>query len=163
MKVIFLDIDGVLNSSNTPNPRNFPYVVDKTLLDRLNGLLDRTGAKVVLSSTWRTDPVGLLAARYWGIPFIDVCPDQPESARCDEMLTWLSEHPEVTRYAVVDDENDCLDELPLFQPSAKTGLSDDIVEGLEKFLKEETDETMKAPAIVRLGQNIYSFFKREKS
>ena len=163
MKVIFLDIDGVLNCSNTPNPRNFPYIVDKTLLDRLNGLLDRTGAKVVLSSTWRTDPVGLLAARYWGIPFIDVCPDQPESARCDEMLSWLSDHPEVTRYAVVDDENDCLDELPLFQPSAKTGLSDDIVEGLEKFLKGETDKTMKAPAIVRLGQNIYSFFKREKS
>lgn len=107
--------------------------------------------------------MGLLAARYWGIPFIDVCPDEPKSARCDEMLTWLSNHPEVTRYAVVDDENDCLDELPLFQPSAKTGLSDDIVEGLEKFLNGETDKTMKAPAVVRLGQNIYSLFKREKS
>jgi hypothetical protein len=56
-----------------------------------------------------------------------------------------------------------LDELPLFQPSAKTGLSNDIVDGLEKFLNGETDETMKAPAIVRLGQNIYSLFKREKS
>jgi hypothetical protein len=34
MKVIFLDIDGVLNYKKTPNPRKFPYVVDKRLLVR---------------------------------------------------------------------------------------------------------------------------------
>ena len=43
MKVIFLDIDGVLNCDKTPNPRKFPYVVDKKLLRRLKKLLDRTG------------------------------------------------------------------------------------------------------------------------
>jgi histidinol phosphatase-like enzyme len=32
MKVIFLDIDGVLNCDKTPNPRKFPYIVDKKLL-----------------------------------------------------------------------------------------------------------------------------------
>ncbi len=48
MKVIFLDIDGVLNCDKTPNPRKFPYIVDKKLLTRLKRLLDRTGAKVVL-------------------------------------------------------------------------------------------------------------------
>jgi hypothetical protein len=32
MKVIFLDIDGVLNCDKTPNPRKLPYVVDKKLL-----------------------------------------------------------------------------------------------------------------------------------
>jgi HAD domain in Swiss Army Knife RNA repair proteins len=62
MKVIFLDIDGILNCPTTPNPRQFPYVVDKRLLLRLQKLLDRTGAKVVLSSSWRIDPVGLFAA-----------------------------------------------------------------------------------------------------
>jgi Swiss Army Knife RNA repair-like protein len=60
MKVIFLDIDGVPNCKKTPNPRKFPYVVDKKLLARLRKLLDKTGAKVVLSSTWRLDPIGLL-------------------------------------------------------------------------------------------------------
>jgi len=30
MKVIFLDIDGVLNCDKTPNPRKFPYIVDKS-------------------------------------------------------------------------------------------------------------------------------------
>lgn len=75
MKVIFLDVDGVLSCDRTPNPRKFPYVVDKGLLKLFNGLLLRSGAKVVLSSTWRCDPIGLLAAKYWRVPFIDITPD----------------------------------------------------------------------------------------
>ena len=62
MYLIFLDIDGVLNCKETPNPRNFPYIIDRRLLANLKELLRRTGAKVVLSSSWRTDPIGVLAA-----------------------------------------------------------------------------------------------------
>ena len=164
MNVIFLDIDGVLNCEDTPNPRKFPYIIDPRPLSLLNkGLLARTGANVVLSSSWRTDPVGLLAAKYHDVPFIDVCPDLPEVSRCEEMLRWLSEHQAVHRYVVIDDESDCLDDLPLFQPSSKTGLTIEIVEGVEKYLSGKTDVTMRQPAIVRLGQNIHSFFKRDKS
>jgi hypothetical protein len=68
MKVIFLDIDGVLNCDKTPNPRKFPYLVDKKLLTRFKRLLDRTKAKVVLSSSWRCDPVGLLAVKHYECP-----------------------------------------------------------------------------------------------
>jgi hypothetical protein len=163
MKVIFLDIDGVLNCSKTPNPRKFPYVVDKRLLARLQRLLDRTGAKVVLSSSWRLDPIGRFAAKHWGVPFIDVCPDQPKSPRCKEILSWLSDHPKATRYAIIDDEDDDLDNLPLFQPSGKTGITTDIVKAVEKYLNGKTDETKRANPVVRLGQNIHSLFKRDKS
>ena len=163
MNVIFLDIDGVLNCEDTPNPRKFPYIVDARLLSLLKELVARTRANVVLSSSWRTDPVGLLAAKYYDVPFIDVCPDLPEVSRCEEMLRWLSEHQAVHRYVVIDDESDCLDDLPLFQPSSKTGLTIEIVEGVEKYLSGKTDDTMRQPAIVRLGQNIHSFFKRDKS
>ena len=163
MKVIFLDIDGVLNCEMTRNPRKFPYVVDKKLLTRLQKLLKRTGAKVVLSSSWRCDPVGLLAAKHWGVPFIDVCPDKPKSPRCKEMMAWLSADPKVTRYAVIDDEDDELDEMPLFQPSAKTGITPSIVRGVERYLKGETDEVMRAGAMVRVAQNIHSLFKRDES
>jgi hypothetical protein len=163
MKVIFLDIDGVLNCDKTPNPRGFPYIVDKKLLARFKKLLQRTGAKVVLSSTWRCDPVGLFAARHYGVPFIDVCPDKRRSSRCKELLAWLKAHPKVTRYIVLDDEDDELDDLPLFQPSASTGLTMDIVKAAEKYLNGQTDQDMRANAMVRLGQNIHSLFKREKS
>jgi hypothetical protein len=163
MNVIFLDIDGVLNSDDTPNPRKFPYIVDLRHLSILEGLLVRTGAIVVLSSSWRTDPVGLLAARFYGVPFTDVCPDRPEVSRCEEMLDWLSAHQDVHRYVVIDDESDCLDDLPLFQPSSKTGLTMEIADGVAKYLSGETDQTMRQPALVRFGQNIHSLFKRDKS
>jgi hypothetical protein len=163
MKVIFLDIDGVLNCDKTPNPRGFPYIVDKKLLARFEKLLQRTGAKVVLSSTWRCDPVGLFAARHYGVPFIGTCPDKRRSSRCKELLAWLKAHPNVTRYIVLDDEDDELDDLPLFQPSASTGLTMEIVNAAEKYLNGKTDQDMRANAMVRLGQNIHSLFKREKS
>jgi hypothetical protein len=163
MKIIFLDIDGVLNCDKTRNPRKFPYVVDPTLLARLKRLLKATGAKVVLSSSWRCDPVGILAAKHWGVPFFDVCPDKPKSARGKEMLEWLSRHPKVTRFAIIDDEDDGLDDLPLFQPSAKTGLTPEIAKGVQRYLNGRTDQTMRAGALVRIGQNIHSLFKRNKS
>src|SRR5712672_638718 len=117
MKIIFLDIDGVLNCKSTPNPRNFPYVVDRVLLRRLKRIVERTRAKVVLSSTWRYDPAGIFSARHWGIPFMDVTPDMPKKPRRDEILSWLKAHPKVKRFVVIDDEDDELDQLPLFQPS----------------------------------------------
>ena len=78
MKVIFLDIDGVINCDQTPNPRKFPYIVDKRLLARLRKVMDATGAKVVLTSTWRCDPVGLLAAKHWKIHLPGYVPTNPE-------------------------------------------------------------------------------------
>ena len=118
---------------------------------------------VVLSSIWRSDPVGLLAARHFDVPFDDVCPDMPDAPRCEEILSWLRKHPDVTRYVVLDDSDDCLDALPLFQPSAHTGLTPQIAEGIEAFLAGRSDKDMRASAITRFGQNIHALFKREKS
>ncbi len=83
MRVIFLDIDGVLNCKSTPNPRKLPYIIDPSLLVRLKQLLTLTDANVVLSSTWRYDPAGVFSAKYWGIPFFAVIPDLPERPRRD--------------------------------------------------------------------------------
>jgi hypothetical protein len=162
MKVIFLDIDGVLNGARTRNPRKFPYVAESRLVRRLIGLLERTGAKVVLSSSWRLDPIGLLAARYWGIPFVDVLPDMPRSPRRQEVLSWLAKHPRVKRFAVIDDEDDELDDLPLFQPTDR-GLSPQIAKAVERYLSGASERTMRLSPIVRLGQNIRSVFKRDKT
>ena len=80
----------------------------------------------MLSSTWRYDPAGVFSAKHWGNPFIDVYSGYAAAPRRDEIIAWLKAHPEVERYAVIDDEDDELDDLPLFQPSSRTGLSDDM-------------------------------------
>ena len=162
MKIIFSDIDGVLNCRRTPNPRKFPYVVDQRLLERFTALLTRTGAKVVLSSTWRYDPAGLFSAEYWGIPFIDVIPDLPEKPRRDEILAWLADRSDVERYVVLDDEDDELDGLPLFQPSSSTGLTDNVAAGIESYLAGTTDKDMRCSRFRRLFQNLKAMLKQHE-
>jgi HAD domain in Swiss Army Knife RNA repair proteins len=162
MKVIFLDIDGVLNCKKTANPRKFPYVVDPKLLKRFLSLLERSGAKVVLSSTWRYDPAGLFSAKHRGIPFIDVTPDMPKRPRGDEVRSWLKKHPRVKRYVVIDDEDDELDELPLFQPSALTGLTEEIVKGVIHYLEGNTDEDMRCGRITRIFQNLHASLRQHE-
>jgi hypothetical protein len=159
MKAIFLDIDGVLNCKKTPNPRKFPYVVDAALVARFRHVLDSTGAIVVLSSTWRYDPIGTLAARHFGIPFIDATPDLPGEPRCREILAWLERHPKVERFAVIDDEDDELDDLPLFQPSSSKGLTNQIARGVTSYLCGETDEDMRCNRLQRVIQNLSASFR----
>jgi len=63
MKVIFLDIDGVLNNQETLLRND---ELDNILLLRLKTLVDKTGAKIVLSSSWRTcfNPLRILMDRF---------------------------------------------------------------------------------------------------
>ncbi|HEY7300956.1 MAG TPA: HAD domain-containing protein [Xanthobacteraceae bacterium] len=162
MKIIFLDIDGVLNCKQTPNPRKLPYIVDPELVARLRRVIASTGAQVVLTSTWRYDPAGLFSARHWGVPFIDVTPDLPHEPRCSEICSWLRDNPTVRRYAVLDDEDDGLDGLPLFQPSSVTGLTDNMAKGLEDYLNGKTDRDMRAGRLTRLFQNLRGILTRHK-
>jgi hypothetical protein len=162
VKIIFLDIDGVLNCAKTKNPRKFPYVIDQRLLKRLKRLLTVTGAKVVLSSTWRYDPIGILAAKHHGIPFIDVTPDMPRQPRCKEVLRWLSKHPNTERFIVIDDDDDGLDSLPLFQPSPKTGLDNTIIKLAIDYLKGKNNEDARRPKVFRLIQNVGSALRGHK-
>ena len=154
MKIVFLDIDGVLNCKHTPNPRNFPFIVDSACLKRLKRLLEITGAEAVLASSWRYDPVGLLAAKYYGVPFIDTTPDLPGEARCQPILEWLRQHPDVERFVVIDDEDDELDELPLFQPLRRDGLTDDIVGAAADYLNEKTEKDLRRNKLMRIFQNL---------
>ena len=113
----------------------------------------------MLSSTWRYDPAGVFSAKHWGIPFIDVIPDMPARPRRDEIVAWLKAHPEVERYAVIDDEDDELDDLPLFQPSARTGLNDEIVDGVIAYLTGRTNKDMRCSRLKRIFQNVYTAIK----
>ena len=56
MKVIFLDIDGVLNTGayrENPDVDYFEQPISEEHMPLLEYLVKSTGAKIVLSSTWR--------------------------------------------------------------------------------------------------------------
>jgi len=159
-KVIFLDIDGVLNCTKTSNPRDLPYVIDKRLSGVLNRLIARTHAKVILISDWRYDPAGLFSARYHGVKYQDAVPDWPKKSRGEEIRGWLRKHRDVDRYAVIDDDDDELDDLPLFQPSSTTGLKARVANAVARFLNRKTDKDMRSGAITPTLENARKRLKR---
>lgn len=53
MKIIFLDIDGVLNNSSCWGNRPDTNKFDQNCIYAFNKIIDKTNAKIVISSTWR--------------------------------------------------------------------------------------------------------------
>lgn len=149
MKAVFLDVDGVLNSTEhlmslkevapaTSEEEDTifkvsPYLVrgypkdmllhdmrsiDSKAVALLNNLLERSRAKVVISSSWRhllTLSViqGLLEHQgFKGEPLgmtplqVEAPPGCGEALRGHEIQAWLTEHPEVDRFVILDDDTD---------------------------------------------------------
>lgn len=123
MKVIFLDIDGVLLSHRSvvafgrwPNDLTPDDVAkfDPIALALLRNFCAASGAKIVLSSTWRILHAWQKVGDKLDLPLIDATP-RMLGPRGREIAAWLSGHPEVERYAIIDDDSDMLPEqLPFF-------------------------------------------------
>lgn len=142
IKIIFLDIDGVLNGwdfseyvkYNIWNIIPFKKIkdfirskshctdVDEKRVKRLGKICKRTGAKVVLSSSWRNGLLHHSGKRHYDldsnklfwdlmdkyhIEVIGKTPKLEEShKREDEIMAWLSEHRyEIESYVILDDED----------------------------------------------------------
>lgn len=116
MKAVFLDIDGVLNSysydmKRTENDGN----IDKTRLLVLKQVIDKTGAKIVLSSSWRVhwdkdpdicDDIGKeINSVFWeaGLEIYDKTPKVGYLERAEEVRIWLKDNPGVTSFVILDD------------------------------------------------------------
>lgn len=54
MKVIFLDIDGVLNCKNSKSSCCGLMGIDDKKVELLKSIVDKSNAKIVLTSSWRT-------------------------------------------------------------------------------------------------------------
>ena len=116
MKVIFLDIDGVLNSIAFDRERtNEQGNIDESRLLLLKQILDETGALIVLSSSWRKhwdkepslcDNLGAeinsIFAIY-DIAIYDKTPRLQSNDRAEEIRLWLSQNESTTAYAILDD------------------------------------------------------------
>mmetsp|Transcript_41390 Transcript_41390/g.66870 ORF Transcript_41390/g.66870 Transcript_41390/m.66870 type:complete len:156 (+) Transcript_41390:56-523(+) len=114
MRVIFLDLDGVLNRTKSAKHIRF----DKDLVAQFRTLIDRSDAHIVLSTFWRRfdsyisyvlSRYGIAAERFIGMTpggghlEGECCDDAVYADRSAEISAWLREHPEVTGFVVLDD------------------------------------------------------------
>lgn len=123
MKIVFLDIDGVLNCRRTciafggiphTTARNGRAGLDEVAIRLIGGIVRAAGAVVVLSSTWRKHSDWLEYGPALDLPIIDRTPSLCGN-RGTEIEDWLSRHPGVERYAIIDDDSDMLaHQLPYF-------------------------------------------------
>lgn len=118
MKIIFLDIDGVLNSREYDKKRDLTKFtnIDETRLPYVKQIVDETGAAIVLSSTWRThwnsdrakcDESGLyiieLFAKY-GLEIYDKTPEGNYVDRHDEIKHYMLYSGEpISSFVIIDD------------------------------------------------------------
>lgn len=120
MKVLFLDIDGVLNSDtfylNRPKEiKHLPYPLsefDPACVARLNRILDETKARLVVSSSWRHDTFINRVLERAGIKtkIWDITPYGMGKPRGHEIKKFLSEHPNIENYVILDDVANMLPE-----------------------------------------------------
>lgn len=129
VRVIFLDIDGVLNS-NFWNENHQTEISDGRLIDiekirLLSTLIKNTNAKIVLHSGWKfwfdsaLHPLRKEAEhlkklfQQEGLTLADVTSDHSTEeirkskkfslVKASEILAWLDEHKEVNKWIVIDD------------------------------------------------------------
>lgn len=154
MKVIFLDIDGVLNHQKhyewlmttdepTPLQRVYPYSeFNPKSCQLLNEIIKETGAQIVVSSSWRLDGEVRLNSlfKHFGLPRIYGITPCLNTARGVEIGAWLVAHPEVDGYVILDDDEDMNDEQkPFFIKTNPygSGLNEDVKERAIQILKKE--------------------------
>ena len=164
-KVVFLDVDGVLNS-NFWNDTHQREISDGTLIDEekvklLATLIKRTSAKIILHSGWRfwfdseLEPLRTEAERLVelfakeGLAIDGVTPDLTTEeikrtkkfslVKAEEILLWLSLRDDVTEWVVFDDLD--LHNSQVEQHQVKTeqriGLTAEDVKKAEKILVDE--------------------------
>jgi hypothetical protein len=156
--IVFLDIDGVLNSeqwyaqaASSKEERNSQVSTYQSLLERsidpgciqrLNRLLQRTGAVVVISSSWRkqhrlSEILSIMEARgFCGEVIGATSSDNSALSRGEEITRWLKENvPRGVAYVVVDDEVETgLPPEVVVVTCRDTGLTDEDVERAIRIL-----------------------------
>lgn len=131
MRVIFLDFDGVLNCYRSFERDRSPVSLWDPNLECLARLVKHSGARVVISSSWRYFyPIEELTMALWAYG-VDcevlgrtVC-RFGSLPRGLEIQEWLDENPGVEFFCILDDEGDMEHLAPyLVRTSMETGLTD---------------------------------------
>lgn len=153
MKVIFLDIDGVLNTESyreSPKVNYFEEPISEVHMHLLEYLVKLTGAKIVLSSTWReywdcgeiqSDPFGDYINKLFGKYGLEIFDKTPEFRnRDDEITEWLKNHQGyIENYVVIDDFDFDWSEdnrKHLVKTTDEAGLDEESVEKVIRILND---------------------------
>lgn len=144
-RVIFLDVDGVLNRCGKSEVKSG---LEVHLAGRLERVIEATGAGIVVSSTWRkydhlrdrlTAFLGGMGAvlRGW-TPVSDMKTEgciYTAVERGVEIQQWLDANPGVTRFAIIDDDSDMAHLKDAhFKTESFTGLTDPIADAVVRHL-----------------------------
>ena len=137
MKVLFLDIDGVVNKQeNYDRSKNMgPYPIDSYCAFLVGRIQLQTGCEVVLSSSWRIHPEGVQNVSKRVVRLLDRTPYLP-GIRGDEVQAWLDKYPEFDKYAILDDDMDFyVYQAPnFFKTTFQDGLTEEIAEAVINHL-----------------------------
>jgi hypothetical protein len=137
VKIIFLDIDGTINRTLIGEPEFNSFCIAA-----LNRIIEATGAKLVLSSSWRykilnggmslqefardlLEPAGvcgqLIGYTRENAATLD---DEPEP-RWRQIADWLRQPPHpIERYCILDDDPDAFGGRPGVRTDRRTGLTE---------------------------------------
>ena len=109
MKVLFLDIDGVVCLHKDKDWDNEEEIFDAACCRKLQEIVSATGCKLVLASSWRLFPESIRSMfrqfKPFGITrenFLGRTPLRGE--RGDEIMAYLKKRPQIEMFVAVDDE-----------------------------------------------------------
>lgn len=137
MNVIFLDIDGVMitGSYRKLSPAYDGYQFHPTCVENLKEIMARTGAYIVVSSTWRkagfTRLKQMLEANGIKEGLVGQTPISNYSTRGEEILQYIEESKldpsrTVDKFVILDDHDDMGELRPfLVQTDWFSGLDDE--------------------------------------
>lgn len=146
-KIIFLDVDGVLNCVNSKkNDPNDIHILDPSILNRLQKVIKQTNAKVVISSSWRDVPHALEKLRKalakYGIEYIGCTKSLDfKSSRTHEIKYWLAINQNrlnVTNWIAIDDLPLDLDKNHFIQTKIEYGLTNHHINQCVNLLNAKT-------------------------
>lgn len=138
MKVLFLDIDGVLNTPKMCGRFGFDFI-DNVLVALVARIIKETEAKIVLSSTWRVDEkdrsLVVRELAYYGLTIHDCTPVMTDLERRDEIQAWVKQNT-VTRFAILDDMQEACIEGSFFKTDENRGITVGIAESIIQHLND---------------------------
>jgi len=113
--------------------------IDPAMAALIQRIVQNTGCEIVLSSSWRLFQNGRDEIERKVCKFADITPIL-YAPRGYEIKAWLTLHPEIQHYAILDDAESILPEqrANFFQTTWESGLTDDIALAVEKHLNEKT-------------------------